>query len=250
MNVMLEQLTGLIERARTGNLNAFSALCIRDAHGSPIDLAEFHLVVNAFIDYCWQQNPPLSAGVLAPWRHGKSLLSVIGRAAHAIGLNPEVRIRLICADDREAVLRVAAVRRVIESRRYRRVFPYVRPKHGEWLKHQFTVERSSIGPDPTLAAAGVFAVEAGGGHDIIMFDDLVTYQNTYLAPAIRPAIYDTVTSVWLRRVDPGARICAVGTAWHYDDCNHRLRRQEHLGQWRWLIVRVSDKFDKLEARVE
>lgn len=178
-------------------------------------------------------------------------IGTIGRAAHVVGLNRNSRVRLVCADDREAVLRVADVRRIIESARYRRVFPKVVAQHGEWLKHQFTVQRPGGGPDPSVSAAGVFSAEAGGGHDYMMFDDIVDYQNCFLKPSQREEVFNSLTAVWLRRIDPGTRVLLVGTAWHYNDCYHRLRRGEAgEGQWRWLIIRVSPTFNSLSCTVE
>lgn len=244
---VLDGLAALIPRARAGDLDAFCALCVRDDTGRTLDMAPIHRTMTAFVRSAWGRGK--YAGVLGPWRHGKSRSLVIGLAALEVGMNQNVRIRIICADDREAVLRVSAVRRLIESPRYRRVFPAVRPMEGEWLKQQFIVERSSGGVDPTVAAAGVFAAEAGGGHDVIMIDDVVTYQNAYLSPSAREAVYNTLTSVWLRRIDPGTRVVAVGTAWHHDDATHRLRR-EQANQWAWLIIRIGPDFRSLVCSVD
>jgi len=244
---VLRGIAALIPRARAGDLNAFCALCVRDDTGRPLDMAPIHVAMSACVDQAWKEGK--YAGVLGPWRHGKSRSLIIGRAALEVGLNHNVRIRIICADDREAVLRVSAVRRLIESPRYQRIFPDVKPLEGEWLKQQFIVQRLSGGVDPTVAAAGVFAAEAGGGHDIIMIDDVVTYQNAYLSPATRGAVYETLSAVWLRRIDPGTRVIAVGTAWHYDDAYHRLRRdQQNL--WKWLIIRIGPDFTRLVCSVD
>lgn len=244
---VLGGLARLVPLARAGDLDAFCALCVRDDGGRTLDMAPIHRTMTAFVRSAWGEGK--YAGVLGPWRHGKSRALVIGQAALAVGLNPNVRIRIICADDREAVLRVSAVRRLIESPRYRRLFPGVIPMEGEWLKQQFIVQRSSGGVDPTVAAAGVFAAEAGGGHDLIMIDDVVTYQNAYLSPATREAVYQTLTSVWLRRIDPGTRVVTVGTAWHSEDAYHRLRRDQ-AGQWKWLIIRIGPDFRSLVCSVD
>ena len=124
----------------------------------------------------------------------------------------------------------------------------MKQQRGEWLKHQFFLERTSPGPDPTVAAAGVFNVEAGGGHDFIVVDDVVTYQNAILKPAMRDAVYDTLESVWFRRIDPGTKTLYVGTAWHADDASHRLMAQQG-GLWRWLIIAVNETFSGLTCRV-
>lgn len=237
----------LVKLAQGGNLDAFGALVIKDQDGSPVELAAIHKTWSYFVPWCWERN--LYAGLLAPWRHGKTTLCTIRLALWELGINPESRVRIVSADDDEAILRVSAIRRYLMSPEYRWVFPHVRPSRtGDWSKHRLFVERNSPGPDPSLEAAGVFTGEAGGGNDLIIFDDVVTYQNSILRPSLRGAVYDTLSAVWLRRVEPDTRIVAVGTTWHADDATQRLRKQG--GRWRWLIQGISEDFSQIECRVE
>jgi hypothetical protein len=231
-------------------MDAFGAIAIKDNIGKPLDLHPIHLLMTRFINYCWAQDPPLYCGILAPWRHGKSTIAIIRTAAHFIGQNPEIRIRLVCADDREAVLRTSAIRRYILSPEYKLVYPTVAPARlSDWTKHQFFVERHALSQDPTLSAAGIFHTEAGGGNDLVMFDDIATYQNMILRPALREQVYDSLANVWLRRIDPHTRVLLVGTTWHYDDPYNQLRRHQ-LGQWRFLVVAISEDFKSMHCTVE
>lgn len=249
----------LVERARV-DMDAFGTVVLKDQDGAPLDIAAFHRVMTRFVNWCWYPElrpdeeerslPPYYCGILAPWRHGKTTLGPIRIPLFRIGVNPNIRIRLVCADDREAMLRVSSVRRYLLSEEYKYVFPKVKPARlADWTKHQFFVSRDSLGQDPTLAAAGVFNTEAGGGSDIMMFDDIATYQNMILRPAYRARVYETLTSVWLRRIDPNTRVVYVGTTWHADDPPHLFRAQKD-SQWRWLIVGVSEGFDRLSCRIE
>mgnify|MGYP001610514068 CR=1 FL=1 len=238
-----------IARARAGDVDAFGAFVLRDHKGLPIELAPIHRSWARFVTWCWARG--FYAGILAPWRHGKSVCCTIRFALYELGQNPESRIRIVSGDDTEAMLRVASIRRYLEqSVEYRMVFPHVRPAElGEWTKHRIMVKRKSVGPDPSLEAAGVFTAEAGGGNDLILLDDLVTYQNSVLSPTARPKIHEALTSVWLRRVEPDTRVVLVGTSWHHQDAYQRLR-QENTGLWRWLIQSVSDDFSAIDCRVE
>jgi hypothetical protein len=243
----VQRVEGLVGLARQGNLDAFGALVIKDQDGSPIELAPIHRSWSAFVPWCWQQG--LYAGILAPWRHGKTTLCTIRLALWEIGKNPDVRVRIICADDDEAILRVSAIRRYLESPEYRWIFPHIEPgRLGDWSKHRLFVNRTSPGPDPTLEAAGVFTGEAGGGNDLIVLDDIVTYQNSILRPSLRNQVFDVMSAVWLRRVEPDTRIVAVGTTWHVDDAYQKLRKQG--GRWRWLVQGVSDDFERIDCHVD
>lgn len=255
-----QRMERLVKRARE-DIDAFGAIVLRDNEGKPVEVAPLHKLFTNFIRYCWEPaSRPVESGerdagtfycgILAPWRHGKTLLGPIRVPLYEIGRRNTVRIRLVCGNDREAIARVAAVRRYLSSEEYRWVFPDVRPaRAADWNKHQFFVARDSLNPDPTLSAAGIFDSEAGGGNDILIFDDVATYQNMILKPGFRQQVYDTMTSVWLRRIDPNTRVLVVGTTWHADD-PYQLLRQQKGGQWRWLIVGVGARFDRLSCRIE
>lgn len=237
----------LVELARAGNVDAFGAFVLRDEAGGHIDISPLHKSWTRFVDYAWERDK--YAGILSAWRHGKSLLGTIRLALWEIGKNPEIRVRIICADDDEAILRVAAIQRFLTSPEYLAVFPHIRPSSvAEVTKHRMFVERKSLGPDPTLQAAGVFTSEAGGGNDLILIDDVVTFQNAIMSPAKRQQVYDALTSVWLRRIVPTTRVLYVGTAWHYDDASHQLMRQGG-GKWLWLKQSVSDDFEEFDCEV-
>ena len=237
----------MVQLAQGGSLDAFGALVIKDQDGTPVEISAIHKSWSYFVPWCWKQN--LYAGILAPWRHGKTTLCTIRLALWEIGQNPDVRIRIVCADDDEAILRVAAIRRYLESPEYHWIFPHVEPSQSaDWSKHRLFVRRSSPGPDPTVEAAGIFTSEAGGGNDIILLDDIVTYQNSILRPSLRNQVFETLGAVWLRRVEPDTRMVAVGTTWHVDDAYQKLRKQG--GRWRWLIQAVSDDFTELNCHVE
>src|SRR5574339_231542 len=87
----------LVELARGGNLDAFGALVIKNQDGDAVELAPLHKTWSYFVPYCWSRN--LYAGILAPWRHGKTTLCTLRLTLWEIGRNPDVRVRIICADD-------------------------------------------------------------------------------------------------------------------------------------------------------
>jgi len=239
----------LLEKAQRGDEDAFGTLVLRDQDGLPLEVAALHRVWTRFIRYAWSQN--LYAGILAPWRHGKTSLGVIRKALWEIGHNPGIRIRVVSGDDEEAMERVESVRRYIASSdEYKLVFPGIRPARlADWTKHRLFVERPSLGPDPTLEASGVFTGEAGGGNDLIILDDIVTYQNSVLRATSRPHVYTALTSVWLRRIEPTSRVLLVGTTWHAHDA-YGLLRKAQSGQWLWLIQGISEDFHHIDCRVE
>ena len=219
-------------------VDVMGALVLRDEQGNATDLSELHRSWSWFIHYAWSNNR--YAGILAPWRHGKTMLGTIRYGLWEIGKNPELRVRLLAADDREAMQRVKAMGRYItESPEYKLIFPDIQPdRKANWNEHQLYVKRKGLAPDPTLHAAAAFSSEAGGGNDLILVDDACTYQNSILQPPKREKIYQALTSVWLRRVQPETRVLLVGTAWHEKDAYSQLRALRG-GKWLWLIQAVG-----------
>jgi hypothetical protein len=237
----------LIEMARAGNIDAFGAYVLRDESGGPIDIAPIHKSWTNFCKYCFEHNK--YAGILASWRHGKSLAMVVRLALWEIGWNPEIRIRVVCGDDDEAIKRVAAIQRFLGAKEYRAVFPHVRPSpNADWTRHRLFVDRKALGPDPTLEAAGVGTSEAGGGNDLIILDDVVTYQNTINSPAKKDQIYNTLVSVWLRRINPDTRVVLIGTTWAYDD-SYQLLMNHGGPKWLFLVQGVDDAFGGFDCEV-
>lgn len=234
--------------ARAGDIDAFGVFVLRDNKDDAIDIAPFHRTITNFVRDCWASDH--FCGILAPWRHGKTLLAITRIALHEIGQNHNTRIRLVSAIDAEAMKRVASMRRYVTlSPEYRFVYPEVKPaEKSEWNLHQFYVERSSLNQDPTLSAAGVESNEAGGGYDIVMFDDVASRRNMIDLEEKRLKVFEQMSSVWLRRIDPRTRVVYAGTRWHADD-PPGLFLAKGDEKWKWLVIGVAENFSKLVCAV-
>lgn len=227
--------------------DSFNALVVKTETGDPVEVADIHRVVTRFIDYCWSND--YYCGILAPFGHGKTT-TLIGRVLWEIGHDTNIRIKVICATDDIAIPRVASIRRYLESDPvYRDVFPHVKPGNlAEWNKHRLYVDRRSKAVDPTLEAKGLFETGTGGRGDLLVFDDVIDYNNTIKNQALIPTAFDAINSVWLKRKESWTRVLSIGTAWHSADAYHQLRKVKD--RWRWLICGISDDFSCIEAVIE
>jgi hypothetical protein len=87
--------------------------------------------------------------------------------------NPNIRILWLMNSGEQAQKQVMTVQQTIESNnRFREAFPHIREdKKAQWTKSVLYVERTRVGPDPTLMATGFNGPYQGLHFDIIIIDD-------------------------------------------------------------------------------
>lgn len=234
--------------AARDSVDAFSCLVTKTETGDHVEVGDIHRVMTDFVHWTWKKG--YYAGILAPFGHGKTTMCVISRTLWELGRSPEIRIKIISATEEVAKDRVASIRKYIEfDPDYQAVFPNIKPARvGDWGAYRIYVERTSYALDPSVEAKGLFTAGTGGRSDLLIFDDVIDYNNTIKQPAMIPMAYDAINSVWLKRKESWSRVVMIGTAWHSMDAYHKLRRVS--SRWKWLIIRVSDDFTKLECEVE
>ena len=220
-----------IRSART-DLATFIETCGQDEEGSPVVLDYIHRAWIWHIHYCWSRG--LFAMIQAPMESGKSSSLVAPLAAWLIGLNPKVRIKVVCNGDALAEKRVAATKRIIESAAYKAVFPWVRPGP-KWSTMEFEVAGKPPSLDATMQARGVRSKGVGLRADYIIFDDVCDQLNTR-EEAVRNDTKLIVRQTWLTRIaKPHGRCLWIATPWHNADATNDLM---HDHRFCTLVQRV------------
>jgi hypothetical protein len=153
--------------------------------------------------------------IMAPFNSGKTSTMGIPICGYLIGQNPQIRIKIVCANDDMAKLRVASVKALIDSYAYKKVFPGI--KRGQkWDTQDAFVDRQGFSTDPTIQARGVLTEGIGSKCDIMLMDDVCT---------------------WMSRLDGDeARALAFATAWSSDDYSNDLLNDR---RWCTLVQRVQ-----------
>lgn len=232
--------------------NAFVEFVIRDSSGVPMRQAVIHRVWSLHAEWCWANG--YHPAILAPFAHGKTSQITVGRVAHEIGHDTNIRVKIVCQNDAKAMERTMGIGALVRSDRYRLCFPNVKPvekKHrnkgqSRTTMHEFYVARSGFSIDPTVQAAGVLSSGTGGRADLIIFDDIVDQRNAIDEPALRQKVADNVDNVWMHRLESDGRALLVGTPWHDADFTHLI-----LDRPAWCVLKqvISPDFKRIDQEI-
>lgn len=229
-------------RLARANLEEFIPLVVKDDHGHSLVLSEMHRQWVAHVDYCWKRD--LRAMVLAHFGSGKSSTLAVPMACYVLGKDTNTRIKVVTNDNDNAMKRVNAIKRIIESPTYGAVWPGV--LEGEkWTNHELFLRRSGFAIDPSVQARGVSATGIGGRADFILFDDVCDQKNSMDAGQ-RKKILSLVEETWLSRLEPDGKVLWIATVWHQDDSTHHLMQRSG---WCTLVQKVSEDCTMIDQEV-
>lgn len=113
-----------------------------------------------------------------PRNHGKTTQNSVGLTAFRIGRNPNLRVQIVQATKPDAKKTVRSIKRILESDRYREVFPWVEPDKEQWGVESLCVKRTRLGlRDPTVSAQPINGT-AGQRADELVPDDIENFDNS------------------------------------------------------------------------
>lgn len=162
-----------------------------------------------------------------PREHGKTEQFCIGRSVWEIGTNHNLRIKIVCSTDDEASKRLITIGRYItDNARVRSVFPELLPdRDGPWNQHGLRVQRDTISKDNSIESYGVLSSATGPRCDLLIFDDIVDFENTITNPALIDKVKEAYRNKWINILTPDGRVVYIFTRWHEKDLSHELIRQ-------------------------
>ena len=191
----------------------------------------------------WSDETFPNSLMLAPPGHGKSN-NIRGFAAWYIGHHPQTRMLMLFDVTDKARKSVNALKRIIESPRYKAIFPDIRllgrtSKVG-LSQIMFTVackgEFNVFSREATVEGYAIRSQINGSGYDMVIADDICV-------PEVRTQNWDRqdTNDKWdgvikQRLRDPStSQIKIIATPWHEDDVYARIKkdyRNGYLANWR------------------
>lgn len=246
MQELLKVTDSLISQIAKNDINVFLEYVLKDNNGKRIIQGEIHKEIQWHIEEC-KRTGNNYCGVLAPWGHGKTESSIIGRTLHTIGNDKNKTVFIISNTDENAKARIDSISNyILNDKDYKKVFPDIKPSINQesWSKHKITVERDSMSKDGTVEAYGIMTSGVGGRCDVLMFDDVVDMRNAITNPAMREQVKANIDNVWLSRLRPDGMAIYVATLWHNADATSFMMKNN---AWKFIIIKVSEDLSCLEC---
>jgi len=174
---------------------------------------------------------PLVAGpdtlILAPRGSSKStfllewIAWVLGQVT-APDIKWAIKILLICFNQNIANSKSEQLQSIVDSDKYRIVFPWVKPNKGRWSLQKWDIDRKAAGltttDEPyTLATAGLAGAVTSRRAHLMVFDDLIKRPKDIENPAIRETMRNNYHNVILPTIMDGGRTVCLGTRMRLDD---------------------------------
>jgi predicted phage terminase large subunit-like protein len=165
-----------------------------------------------------------------PRGHGKTTTGAL-TISWLLGHYPSIRVKILGSTDVESAKTASMIREIIETDRYRAVFPNTRIRAADTSKTRWRLEGARMGArDATLESMGIMG-RAGGRFDLLWTDDISDLRNAVLIPAERDKVKDAYNSNWMPMRDIAAedavfrpRVWNTATPYHTNDITGDLRR--------------------------
>jgi len=175
--------------------------------------------------------------IIAPRGHGKTSI-ILPYIVWRLGRNPNLRVKIVCADDPTAIKRLETIKKTIEkNQKVREVFPHLRPdKKTGWAMHSIFVQREIIDPEPSLEGKGIGSSITGARCDLLLADDIVSLQNAIIKPGHRQKVIGSWENDWMNLVHDDSQIIYICTLYHRDDNSHKVMRS---GAYKKLFYQIK-----------
>jgi hypothetical protein len=187
--------------------------------------------------------------LLLPRGHQKSTIFSVALTIQEILKNPDIRVKLISATWPLAKDLLHQTKSILEQSALPEIFgPFLQPKC-RWTTDVIDVaQRTKWLKDPTISTGGIDTGKTGGHCDLMIFDDIVTPENTTTPDQVRKVVDGYQACLPL--LDPGGKLLIIGTRYVMADIygylienesrsinGKMLDSEEQRKKWRELCVR-------------
>jgi len=171
--------------------------------------------------------------VRMPPRSGKSEMISRKFPAWFLGRNPQLDIINASYNADLAEMLGGDARNLVESPRFKTVFPHVKLRKDSKSKGQWNTNFGG-----SFTAAGVGGGITGKGAHALIIDDPYKDSKEAWSELVRRNVWDWYTTAAYTRLAPGAAIIILLTSWHEAGLDNQvLRMQEETGE-HWEVIDI------------
>lgn len=154
--------------------------------------------------------------ILLPRGHQKSTIITVGWVVQQILRDPNVRIQIISATWKLSKDLLHQIKAVLTTTALKDIFGDFCTPQTRWTTEFIDVaQRTKHTKDPTISTGGIDTGKTGSHCDLLVFDDIVSPENTTTPEQINKT-NDSFRDC-LPLLDPGGRIVLIGTRYAMSD---------------------------------
>jgi len=191
--------------------------------------------------------------LFAPPQHGKSELSSRLAPSFILGVNPSLKLAIVCYAKTIAEDFSSDVQEIISSQKYGELFPNTKidgvrgVKRGTLKRNNYIVKTSEGG---YLISVGVGGPLTSKSVDIAIIDDLYKSKEDAWSSLYRNKVWNWYFYVLERRLHRNSKILILYTRWHEEDLAGKLlaREQENWRKVVFEILKTGKITDKRDVR--
>lgn len=163
--------------------------------------------------------------LLLPRGHQKSTIFTVALTIQEILKNPDIRVKIISATWPLAKDLLHQTKSILEQSALPEIFgPFLQPRC-RWTTDVIDVaQRTKWLKDPTISTGGIDTGKTGGHCDLMIFDDIVTPENTTTPEQVRKVVDGYQACLPL--LDPGGKLLIIGTRYVMADIYGYIIEQE------------------------
>lgn len=191
--------------------------------------------------------------LFAPPQHGKSELSSRLTPAFLLGLNPKLKLAIVCYSSTIAQGFSNDIQNIIASQQFGELFPDTKIdgvrgiKRGTLKRNNYEVHTNNGG---YFISTGVGGPLTSKTVDIAIIDDLYKDKADAWSGAWRQRVWDWYFSVLERRLHNGSKILILYTRWHELDLAGEILKRESSSwkQIKYEIIKTGSVINERDKR--
>lgn len=163
--------------------------------------------------------------ILLPRGHQKSTIITVGWVIQQLLKDPNIRVQIISATWKLSKDLLHQIKAVMTGTALKDIFGDFTTNQTRWTTEFIDIaQRTKITKDPTISTAGIDTGKTGAHADLMVFDDIVSPENTTTPEQVRK-VTDSFRDC-LPLLDPGGRIVVIGTRYSMGDLYGQILEQE------------------------